>query len=217
MSNAEEAKFHGVFGATGTGKSLYVRSLLKKKRKRILVWSPKERKDNYAGMLGAVPVTSWRELSPILGKAGHAGPFCVVFVPSLDRKRDEAQFDVVCRALLELENCTLVPEELHTVTQATWAPQGWKNVALMGRASGLEVIGTSQRPAQVDKSFFSSLSVCHTGRLIFKEDAKTIAASVLVPPEELMALPNLHYVQRVMDGGAPTRGVISGALNRGKK
>ena len=50
--NAQRAQFCGVFGATGTGKSTYLRALLAKRRKRLLVWSPKEKKDNYAGLVG---------------------------------------------------------------------------------------------------------------------------------------------------------------------
>ena len=205
--NAQRAQFCGVFGATGTGKSTYLRALLAKRRKRLLVWSPKEKKDNYAGLVGGQLVRTAAEVHAALTRAGH-GPFCLVFHPSLNRKRDEAQFDAVCRMLLAAENCTLLVEELHTVTLATWAPEGWKNVTLMGRASGLEVIATSQRPAQVDKSFFSSLTTCRSGRLLFEEDAKVLARSLLVPAPDLMALPDFHFVERIMDGGEPSRGKL---------
>lgn len=210
MSNEKEAAFSGIIGATGCGKTTELKKRLAKlgkaKQRRTVVWSPKEALDNYAALYKrSVICRSASEVLSILKKAGVSGSFHVVFVPTLNRKKDEALFDVVCKALLMARNCILVVDELHSVTTPTHAPDGWAKLNFMGRGFGVEVFGLSQRPASVDKAFMGSLSSLHVGRLSNPADQKTMAEFLGVNHLEVAQLVGYQAIQRNMLTGEIVR------------
>jgi hypothetical protein len=207
--NARSARIVAVFGATGTGKSIWtIQQLKKPKRNRLVIWSPKEAQDCHAGTFSAQAFTSVSDAYRIMSAAGSTSPFRLVFVPSMTRKTAIKQFDAICAAALKLGNITLVVEELHTVTQPSWAPDQWSALVLMGRAAGVEIFALSQRPASVDKDLFSNVSMIHAGRVSFEDDAKTLGRVLLVPPGELLTLPDLHYIERTTSPNETRRGVV---------
>jgi len=205
--NAQDAQFSAIMGATGCGKTYELKKrLAKKKRPRTFIWSPKEPLDNYAGLYsGSVIVRTANEVLRELGKAGKKGAFHLVFVPSLNQKNDTALFNVICKMLLALGNLTLIVEELHTVTTATHAADGWRQICFMGRGYGLHVFGLSQRPASVDKAFMASLSSIHVGRLPHPPDQKSIAEVLGIKAEEVAALNGYSAIQKNMQTGEITR------------
>lgn len=207
MSNRLEARFIGIFGTTGCGKTFELRRrLAKPKRRRTLVWSPKEAIDNYAALYeGSVIVRSASEVLEVLRKAGKRGEFHMVFVPTLNRKRDEALFSIVCAMLMAAGNLTLIVDELHTVTKPTQAPDGWTKLNFMGRGYGVEVFGLSQRPASVDKSFIGSLSTLVVKRLSYPEDQVTLSKALRVPYEEVAALTGYEFIEKNMVTGEITK------------
>lgn len=201
--NDQEARFEAILGVTGSGKSTELKRRLKlRKRGRILCWSPKERIDNYAGFFkGSRVVRTIAEVLKIVQAAGPSGKFCIVFVPTLSRKSDEIAFDVFCKIALAAGNLTLLVEELHSVTTASHAVDGWAKLNFMGRGFGVEVIGLSQRPASVDKAFMGSLSFCHCARLPFPDDQKTMAKTLGVPVAAIAALTGYQAIQKNMITG----------------
>lgn len=208
--NTQAAHFECIIGNTGTGKTTELKRRLEKipaaNKRRVLVWSPKEPVDNYAALWpDAVRVSSAEQVRQALKKAGMRGGFRLVFVPTLNRKRDAAQFDVVCKMLLAVGSATLIVDELHTVTEASRAVDGWVKVNFMGRAFGLWVFGLSQRPASIDKAFMGSLSFLHVGRLSYPDDQKTCAEFLGVPWAEVAALSGFACIQRDMISGKVTR------------
>lgn len=207
MGNEQEARFIAIIGVTGCGKSTELkRRLRQKKRHRTLIWSPKEAVDNYAGLYaGSVVVRSCGEVLEILKKAGAAGKFHIVFEPTLNQKRDTELFSVVCKMLLLAKNLTLIAEELHSVTTASHAPDGWRKICFMGRAYGVEVFGLSQRPASVDKAFMGSVSEVYCGRLPHAPDQKTMAEILGVNRQEVAALVGYQSITRDMNSGKITR------------
>lgn len=206
--NAREAEFHGIIGTTGCGKTYELKKRLKKlKAKRTLIWSPKEAIDNYAAFYPrTVVVTTASEVLRIVGSAGASGGFHIVFRSTLNQKKDTALFDVVCKILLAARNVLLVVEELHTVTTASHACDGWRHVCFMGRGFGLHVFGLSQRPASVDKAFMSSLSSLYVGRLEELSDQKVMAGKLKVPLEEVAALTGFKSIFRDNKTGVIKRG-----------
>lgn len=207
-ANAQEARIEAIMGSSGCGKSTYLRNLLnKKKRRRTIIWSPKEAMDNYAGFYpGSVVVTTAGAVLQILKAAGPKGEFHVVFRPTLNRKIDTAHFNAVCMMAKAARNLTFVAEELHTVTLPSWSPDGWSQLVMMGRAYGVEVFGLSQRPAGVDKDFYGNLSTMHTGRLSSPDDAKVISKTLNVPANEVMSLNGYSWIERNMKTGIVSRG-----------
>lgn len=206
MSNTNEAKVTGLMGATGCGKSYRLKKLMAKPaRRRTLIWSPKEKIDRYADMYpGTVICRTAGQVLAVLRKAGK-GPFHIVFVPTLNRAKDEAMFGAVCKFALAAMNVTMVVEEAHTVTKPSWAPDGWSELVMMGRGYGAELFVLSQRPASVDKDFFSNMSSLSCGRLNFDDDVKVIAKSLRVPVSEVMALTGFDYIERNISTGAITK------------
>ena len=205
--NSNSAKVTAIMGATGCGKTTTLRALLAKpKRKRTIIWSPKEPIDNYAALYaGSVVVNSASEVLRLVKAAGK-GEFHLVFRPRLNREVDQAQFGAVCKIAMAARNVTMVVDELHTVTRPSWAPDGWSELIMMGRGYGCEVFGLSQRPASIDKDFLSNASMVHTGRLAFADDAKAVAKSLTVPWTDVMGLTGFQWIRRDILAGKVTRG-----------
>jgi hypothetical protein len=206
--NAQEASIHAVMGSSGGGKTTRARgAIMKRKRRRTMIWSPKEDKDRYADWWpGSVVCTTIAEVLAIVRAAGKRGEFHIVFKPSLERKRDEAQFDVFCRIAYAAENLLFLVDELHTVTRPGWAGDGWSKLVMMGRANGIEIWGLSQRPANMDKNFLGNCTTVHTRRLSYPDDAKTVAKSLGVAPGEVSALTGYMWIERNNMTGEVTRG-----------
>lgn len=198
--NAQEARFIAILGVTGCGKSTELkRRLGAKKRPRTVIWSPKERIDDYAAFYpGSVVCRTAADVREIVAAAGARGGFHIVFVPTLDRSRDEPLFSVVCKIALAVGNLTLVVEELHSVTKPSQAPHGWALVNFMGRGSGVEVFGLSQRPASVDKAFMGSLSELWCGELPHPPDQEAVAKIVGVERAEVEALCGYKSIHKDM-------------------
>lgn len=201
--NGLQAEFHALLGVTGCGKTHELKKRLRKlKPKRTLIWSPKERIDNYAAFFpGTKTVRSVSELLEILRVVGEKKPFHVVFVPTLNQKKDSAMFNIACKMLMAVCNVVLIVEELHTVTTASHAPDGWRQINFMGRGFGVHVFGLSQRPASVDKAFMGALSSVHVGRLPNVPDQKTMADIIGVDVAEVANLTGFQSIQKNMHNG----------------
>lgn len=205
--NSNAAKVIAIMGSTGCGKSHFLRSMLaKRRRKRTLIWSPKEAIDNYAALYpGSVVLTKAGDVLQALRAAGK-GEVHIVFRPRLNRKLDEQQFGAVCKMAMLARDITFIGEELHTVTKPSWAPDGWSELIMMGRGYGVEVFGLSQRPASMDKDFFSNISMIHTGRLAFEDDAKTVAKTLRVGVADVLNLTGYQWLERDILTGKVSRG-----------
>lgn len=204
--NQQAAHFVAIIGATGCGKTTELKKrLASKKRTRTLIWSPKESLDDYASYYpGTIMTRSVSEVLQIVKAAGKGG-FHVVFVPTLNQKKDMAAFDVFCKIALAAANLTLVVEELHSVTQASNAPDGWRKINFMGRGFGVHVFGLSQRPASVDKAFMGSLSFIHVGRLPHPPDQKAIADVIGIDKAEIGNLTGYQAIQKDFQTGKITK------------
>ena len=205
--NQQAANFVAIIGATGCGKTTELKKRLNAKRRtRTLIWSPKESLDDYAAYYpGTISTRSVSEVLQIVQAAGKKGGFHIVFVPTLNQKKDTAMFDVVCKIALAAGNLMLVVEELHSVTEASRAPDGWRKINFMGRGFGVHVFGLSQRPASVDKAFMGSLSFIHVGRLPHPPDQKAVAEIIGIDRSEIAALSGYQAIQKDMITGKVTR------------
>lgn len=205
--NANAAKVIGIMGSTGCGKSFFLRKMLARPaRKRTIIWSPKEAIDQYAGLYpGSVVVTTVSQVLQRMKAAGD-GPVHLVFVPTLNRKKDQALFGAVCKIAMAARNVTFVAEEVHTVTMPSWAPDGWSELIMMGRGYGVEVFALSQRPASIDKDFFSNMSLLHVGRMNFDDDVKTCAKALRVPVVDVQNLSGFQWIERDILSGTTKKG-----------
>lgn len=178
-----------VIGATGSGKGVYVKNYeLKKSEKRLLIWDYMR---EYSSFVDLVTDNLGDTIRALKG-----GQFRVAFHPSFDDKMRAKQFDLLCRAAVHAGNLRLVIEELAFVTSATHAPGGWKMATSVGRHKGLRIIGVSQRPAQVDKAFWSNCTEIHTGFLNHEPDQKVMAGVLGVTIDDIKALEPLQYLHK---------------------
>lgn len=192
-------------GSRGTGKSAWVKRQVEQiKPARLAVWDLMKEYGHGTEDLGA----AIRALS--------AKRFSVCFYPSRNAEVREQQFDLWCRALLAAGNLLAIVEELAFVTKPYKAPAGWQELSLLGRhpEHAVSIIGTSQRPAHIDKDFLGNCDLIHCGRLGEEPDAKKAGPKVNVPWKELMLLPDLHFVERHSSSVEATRGVLSFGRSR---
>lgn len=195
--SANKANIIAVMGASGSGKSTFVKRSLKKTTPRLLIW---DALDEYGGF-GAEIDTLGGLLDVMAAKR-----FKAVFRPSADQSVRDKQFDLLCRAAMAAGNLTLVVEELRFVTKPSRAPLGWAQVCLTGRHVGLTVYGTSQRPASIDKDFLGNATVIRTGLLPYPEDEKAVAKAMKIDPAEIAALRPLEWIERNKSTGTLTKG-----------
>lgn len=187
-----------VVGSSGSGKSLWVKSLLPTLPRPMFVFDPMREYGDFGGH----HVT----LASLIAGVKNGGQ---VFIFRPSQRAIEKQFDMLCRVALAVPGCTLIAEELSFVTKAGYSPAGWREVITTGRHYGLTVIGITQRPALVDKTILSNATVIRVGRLNSAGDKKTMADALDVPLDELRALRKLHWLAKDMDSGAVTREVLT--------
>jgi len=201
--SSNEARIWAVIGASGSGKSAFVKSVLLKPaaaRARLVVWDYMR---EYDGL-----TTAQVEDIPALVEAVRGKRFAVAFRPSFDGKLRARQFEHFCRVGYALGACTVVVEELAFVTMPSFAPPAWSMVTCTGRHKGLTVIGCSQRPAQIDKNFLGNCSTVHCGRLNDVNDVRVMARCVGAAESDLRALAPLEWIERDMATGETRRGRV---------
>lgn len=197
MTVSNKAHIMAVMGASGSGKSTFIKREISRGHPRLLIW------DMLGEYDGAVCAKVAEVLSAIREKK-----FRVVFRPSNDPKVRAQQFDLVCRAALAAGNLSFVVEELRFVTTPSRAPLGWAQVCLTGRHKGLKVYGLSQRPASIDKDFLGNCTQIRTGRLAYAADVKAVAAAV-GNADKIQALKPLEWIECDMTTGKISSGKLT--------
>lgn len=200
-----------VIGASGTGKSSYIKGELLGRAKKILIWSPLEKTDDYGTFCGGVVITGM--ISGLVAQI-KSGSTKLVYVPTGNDAAVKAQFGLFCRIAWELEGWTILVEELSRVTMASWSPPAWKNLSTAGRHQGLTIIGTTQRPATIDKDFLGNCSEIRCYRVNYDNDAKVMADSLGLQAsyetqnkktvavkgvQKIRNLPNFHFFHKNPD------------------
>jgi len=208
--NNNAAKVVGIMGATGSGKSYTLRQFLARSKiakHRSIFWSPKEAIDRYQDLYpGSVVCTTTTAVLNEVKRAGPKGACHVVFVPTLNKKKDKALFGVVCKIAKAAGNIALIAEEIGTVVEPNGGADGWYELVTMGRAYGVEMFALSQRPASIDKDFFSNMSLLHVGRMNYDDDVKVCAKALRVPATDVANLVGYQWIERDILTGKTTRG-----------
>jgi hypothetical protein len=195
------------FGARGTGKTAWVCQVIDKaKPKRLMVWDYKS-DDSLVGV--GKPYTEWKDFAT----ACQAPRFAARYLVSNDHKL-APQFEAFCALAWRMGNVLIFVDELSEVTQANRAPPTWKKVVNVGRSydngtKSIAIIGASQRPAEVDKSFLANCDIVHTGRLGDVNDAKRFAMSWGIHASELVNLPDLSWIEKRADSAQIQRGILT--------
>ncbi len=187
-------------GATGSGKGVSIdRRLSALKPARLLIWDPRNEYDKHArpfDNLGAL-VEAWVKAGPkpIKSRYVHAG-----------RVPIDKAFGIVCALAFQAGDTVLLAEELSDVTKPSWAPDQWRRCITQGRHKGLTIIGATQRPALIDKTFLGNCTLVRTCMLGYDEDTKAMARELRCSPDLIAGLATedldgggavIRYVERI--------------------
>lgn len=194
MSGARnQVSIGALLGASGSGKSSLIKlELLAAGPQRLVIWDPKREYKKFGRPL--------RKLAE-LARDAMARRFAVVFEPELGRAAMRKQFNVFCQIAERAGDCFVVVDELADVTEPNWAPEGWERLTRQGRHAGITIRGASQRPADIDKSFYGNASHVAVFRMNAEGDVKRCAALLDVPAATIRTLAPLEWIERDMTNG----------------
>ena len=195
-----KAHIEAVMGASGCGKSHYIKGCIKKaKPHRLIIWDAREEYGDFA-----TPTSS---LSDLLKGLRSGKRLRLAYRPkTMDEKLLKSKFEAVCKLVFAAGNLTFIAEELSDVTSASWAPGPWRQISTQGRHRGLTVYGTSQRPASIDKHFLGNATHVRTHRLNYQTDRQVLAQFLDIPLEKVVALREYGWIMRDMGKGEISTG-----------
>lgn len=205
--NTRRADIVAVMGATGAGKSSSIcEALAADDSARRLIYDPGDDYGDFGQVVG--------ELAPVHRAIMKGGAFRFVYRPSINLATARAQFDALCQLAYYAGELLLVADELQDVMLPNWAPAWWSALVRKGRKRGVRIIAASQRPAGIEKGLWSMATVIRSGRLNHLDDARTVAYVLMVEPAEVMALPQLAWIQRSIYKPVIVRGRIEWRAGR---
>ena len=193
-----EAGRIGIYGGSGSGKTTRARAMIAR-RSRVVVLDPL---DEYGGA-GFRRVTTMRAVLQAL-KAGWARGFRITYVPPAGHEAKALHLlSVLLRRAQapasERRIVTLVAEELNLsfpIQQLPAALSGFADLCSRGRHYGVELIGVSQRIAEVHTRFRGNTGIAYYFRQDDHRDITT-ATQRLGPRwrAALMALKTHQYLR----------------------
>jgi hypothetical protein len=198
-----------VLAMSEMGKGVWFKQWLRKQRPpRLLIW---DRNDEYGAH--ARQCMSLEEMAT----ASRASRFALRYVPvSAEKKPLVREFEGFCMLAMKRPGSTVAVEELADVTTATHAPPAWGELNRRGRHHcGLHIIGFSQAPAWIDKSFLANATFLHVGYLGFEAHRKAAAAEMNIRPDEIDALVQFEYLEYRKATKELTRGRVRLPPRRG--
>ena len=177
-----------VFGKSGSGKTHFVKTMIAD-MSRVVVFDPE---DEYDSLKGFQRVDSLQGLLEVLQDCCQ-GSFRVVFVPS--PLREEAELHEVSRLIERMqapymagggEKVALVVDELNLSFPLNPRPQndGFARLCSRGRKRGVNIIGVTQRPAEVATRFRGNLDRIAAFQLSLPNDWTVIRETMGPEAEE---------------------------------
>lgn len=181
-----QADITAVIGSTGTGKTHWMLAeLTRRKPPRLFIWDPEGEFAAHGACTGQA-----RELVQL--SAGDR--FAIVFNPPFDRELGERAFSLFCKVAFERGCCTVLIDELADVVRAGSAPEGWTQLVRRGRKREVSILAASQRPASIDKTFWSLASRVRCTRLAYLEDQRAMAAALGAELGQVQALQGFEAI-----------------------
>jgi len=195
-----EARIWGVIGASGTGKGVWIkRNLAELEPERLVVW---DFKNEYQAEAGKALAPSLGAVHKAMQKAGADGPLRIRYAPrGAGEKALRKEFEALCELVYAWEGCTFVAEELANVTTPGWAPASWRKMTTSGRHAGIHIIGATQTPALVDKSFLGNCTLVHCGPLRERAHRVAVARAMDIDEGRLAKLVKFQWLEKDFDTG----------------
>jgi hypothetical protein len=212
MAADAEARIWGVIGASGSGKGLWIKQQLRELNSpRLVVW---DFKNEYQGLTGERPHAQARatltDVHRAMVAAGADGPLRIRYAPrGSGEKALRREFEGLCELVYAWENAVFVAEELANVTTPGWAPASWRKMTTSGRHARVHIIGATQTPALVDKSFLGNCTLIHCCALREHAHRVAVARSMDIPEGRIAALVKLQWLEKDFDTGEVREGWVA--------
>lgn len=186
-----------VVGASGTGKGLWVKQRLRDLAPaRFVAWDFKNEYQEFGRQ-----VETLAQLRQAMISAGE-GPGRFRYVcRGAGEKTLRREFEALCELVYSWEHCIFVAEELANVTTPGWAPASWRKMTTSGRHAGVHIIGATQTPALVDKTFLGNATMVHCCALREFQHRQAVARSMDVDEARIAALVKFQYLEKDFDTG----------------
>lgn len=205
MGADAEARIWGVIGASGTGKGLWTKQKLREEKPaRLVVWDFKKEYGDFARLVPTLAAVRAAML-----KAGADGSLRIAYCPAgAGEKSMRKEFEALCELVYAWEHCTFVAEELANVTTPGWAPASWRKMTTSGRHARIHIIGATQTPALVDKSFLGNCTLIHCCALREHAHREAVARSIDIDAGRISALVRFQWIEKDFDSGEVTTGWV---------
>jgi hypothetical protein len=202
--SANSAKIWAVIGASGTGKGLWIKQQLAELQPpRLVCWDFKNEYGDYAR-----PMETLDGIRRAMLKAG-AGPLRVRYLPrGAGEKNVRREFEALCELVYAFGQCVFIAEELSNVTTPGWAPAAWRKMTTSGRHEAVHIIGATQNPALVDKTFLGNCTLVHVCALREYPHRMYIARSIDAPLQSITDLQQFEWIERDYDTGQLRAGMV---------
>jgi hypothetical protein len=199
-----EAHIWAVLGASGTGKGLWTKDQLKRLNpSRLVVFDFMNEYDAHAKRIATTD-----ELRLAMLSAGDGGLRARYVPRGSTTKQLRREFEAVCELVFAWGNCVFVPEELANVTAPGWAPAAWRRMTSSGRHQAVHVVGTSQTPALVDKTFLGNATLIHCCALREYSHRLAVARAMDIDPDRIAKLVKLEWIEKDFSSGEVTEGMV---------
>ena len=193
-----------VVGASGTGKGLWVKQQLRAiNPARFVAWDFKNEYQEFGQQvetLGALRAA-------MIAAGDGPGRFRYVCRGAVE-KALRKEFEAVCELVYAWEHCVFVAEELANVTTPGWAPASWRKMTTSGRHAGVHIIGATQTPALVDKSFLGNATMLHCCALREFAHRQAVARAMDIDEGRIAALLKFQYLEKDFDTGEVSDGWV---------
>lgn len=208
----------GIWGRSGAGKSAYCKRLIKG-RKRLVIFDPLAEYGGPGALCKVIPHNSRDALDNVRKEmAANWRGFRLAYVPPSGQ--EAAALSALCRLLMRAQKpyqetgkgsvLTLVVEEMNLsfpVAGGAAKCPGFAEVCSRGRHYGIEVIGLSQRIAEVDTRFRGNCTETVVLAQKGPRDMAAAADALGCDRGRVQALGNLEYLHE--KAGAITAGKLT--------
>ena len=184
-----DGKRMAIYGRSGSGKSYYAKKLIAG-MDRIVCFDPE---DEYGSLKGFMQVSSLDDLLELLSDNWDKN-FRVAFVPAA--MREEAQLHEVSQLLERMQQpylnhktdkkVTLLVDELNLSFPLNAKPEydGFARLCSRGRKRGINIIGITQRPAEVATRFRGNIDRLACFALSVPNDFSVIRGTIGAEAED---------------------------------
>ncbi len=205
MASSNDAKIWAVIGASGTGKGLWIKQQLAALQPaRLVCW---DFKNEYGEHARRVETLDGIRRAMLLAKDG---PLRVRYLPrGAGEKAVRKEFETLCELVYAFGHTVFIAEELANVTTPGWAPAAWRKMTTSGRHEAVHIIGATQNPALVDKTFLGNCTLVHVCALREHPHRVYVSRSIDCSLEQVTALQKFQYIERDYDTGQLSEGWVS--------